>query len=367
MRYIISGIGKGSGGVGDYMQFIDENFKNENFKIITPIRLKIKNKYLAKLSDIISVNFFFRIKLLFLPKNDLTIVAQQFLGYSIMKNLLKRFNNIHLYIMDNSFFCLKSYNHIKNQNKACYKCLGGNFNNALINNCSSLPIQIPRKKFIKLNNLLLDYSSSIKFYFLSNQNALLAKKHFGNQINYEIMHHITDELNPNLIVREKDINLKFDFVLHAVNIDAKGFSYTIDLASKMSEYSFFIPTNKKISLSNVTTSNVRWESGFKKIVTNSKIILTPSFWSYTPETSSLKSFLYNGCVAMIENDYNYSKDIPENCFISLSGDIDNDVNILKTYIENENLLRNLKKEAKLFSDNYFKSSKNKLYKYFSEC
>ena len=367
IHYIISGIGNGHGGVGNYIEYLQIKYADEKCRVVAPVTLSLRNRFVSRLISIIDSYIFLRLRLFFLPKDArITLISQQYLGYLNVKYVLKNFKNINLYLMDNSWFCLSSYNHISNTNKACFSCLGGEYHWSAKNSCKPLPIYRSRNNYLKLNKLISLYSNEINFIFLSNQNQQLALRHFGQHINSKIMPHITEELNPNRFEPlRKDSTSVFDFVLHAADIEVKGLEYSLQLALHLKEYSFYIPTNKVVDLPNVETGYVNWENGLKNIVANSRFILTPSFWSYTPETSTLKSFLHNGCVGLIQDEFNYSNDIPDEAYVKLSGDPSKDSVMLRKVLSDNELMNTLKMRSKSFIVQYFNDAKLELDQYFS--
>jgi len=44
-----------------------------------------------------------------------------------------------LYLMDSSFFCVRSYNHVPGERKACLRCLTGRWDNLIAHRCKPFP------------------------------------------------------------------------------------------------------------------------------------------------------------------------------------------------------------------------------------
>ena len=181
--------------------------------------------------------------------------------------------------------------------------------------------------------------------------------------NIEFNYFLTNELLEKQDIKSTEhssYKTEYDFVYHALDIDSKGFSYFIELAKSMPDFTFFIPTSKKIKLKNLTCKDMRWESGLKDIIINSKIILTPSLWSNTPEASMLKSLKFNGCVALIKTKYNFAQELPERTFINLSGRYLKDTKILENIINDDLKIKEYSIEGKKYFQNYVLDSKESL-------
>ena len=44
-----------------------------------------------------------------------------------------------MYLLDSSFFCIRSYNFVDGERKPCTRCVGGGFEAAEANNCNPFP------------------------------------------------------------------------------------------------------------------------------------------------------------------------------------------------------------------------------------
>ena len=177
-----------------------------------------------------------------------------------------------------------------------------------------------------------------------------------NDLNYELENILKTKNNNNEYV--------FDFIFHGSDIKSKGFDYCVKLARRMRKYNFFFPTSKIINLSNVTTGDVRWETGLRELVMKSRVVLTPSLWSNTPEAATLKSVILNGCVALMKNSFGFCNEVDNESFIELSGEIEKDSILLKKFIDNKKLRLSLQVKGRVFFKKYVNISKKHLSKYF---
>ena len=142
MKYIVSGLSPGKGGVPKLLEYLHVN-SSENFKLITPPNLYIKNKYLNHFIQwgILKI---FRIRLFFLYEKTVILIHFQSIGLKTSKYLIRN-NQSFLYLIDNTFFCLKSYNN-RNYNE-CLDCIN-DYSSSIKNNCSSFHFKYSVSKYI---------------------------------------------------------------------------------------------------------------------------------------------------------------------------------------------------------------------------
>jgi len=122
--------------------------------------------------------------------------------------------------------------------------------------------------------------------------------------------------------------------------------------------SFRSKVEKKNIIKNIIFKDITWESGLKDYVTNSKVILCPSLWSENIAGALIKSFIFNGVVALIPFKYSFANDLPDNIYYKL--DVNNFNNSIKGLMElicNDNLRANLKKDSQKWANAYLKENK----------
>ena len=393
-NYIICGIPPDNTGVGRVMKYIVKNNKKE-FNVIFPkkifypkngLRILIKRKHYFKFikfyfksrySRIINKTIF-NIKLNYLKSKNIIIIHPQTIGFKNVIKLIEK-NNIFIYIMDCSFFCVKSYNHIENSFEPCFLCLGGNYEFAKKYNCKPFPIEYKLNENIIFLKKIKGLSNSINFIAQNPSHSNLIKKHFGNDIKvYTVAIFAGDYIKNKKIINKKnkdveqvDNKFNIDFVYHGAAIEAKGLLYVINIASRLKQYTFLIPASysrckkvlgqklkEKNIIKNIIFKDITWESGLKDYVTNSKVILCPSLWSEPSAGALIKSFIFNGVVALIPSKYSFVNDLPDNIYYKL--DVNNFNKSIKGLMElicNDNLRANLKKDSQKWANVYLKENK----------
>tara|TARA_Y100000389_G_C17459144_1_gene520359 strand:+ start:2190 stop:3308 length:1119 start_codon:yes stop_codon:yes gene_type:complete len=369
MKYIVCGIPPGSGGVGKLIEYLNEKVDQSKYVVLYPKTYNFKNRYIKTILNLISRIIFFRVKLKSVKNKKIILMHHQSIGLKATKFLIDNNKKIDFYIMDNAFFCLKSYNYLEGQNKECLDCLGGNFKSAIENKCKVFPYKHSVYSNIKFLEYLKKQYQKINFYTLSNSNATLIKKHFGNNVFVKAIYFLTNDLvEDQKNIKSQNFNKNgnaFDIVFHADDLEAKGFEYVQELAKELKQYTFYIPTKKKIknTNNNIFTKYMRWETGLKDAVVNAKLVLTPSFWSNTPEAATLKSFLYNGSVGLVKNKYGFVNEIDHQAYLQLSGKKNVDVKIIDNFIKKKNYVH-LSENGKKYIKKYFKEAHKLMEEFF---
>lgn len=366
MKYIICGLAPGSGGVPKLLEYLDDRLDQSKYTILYPKVFYFKNRYLRWFVNKISKTFFFPIRLAGIKNKNIVLMHHQSIGLRLTKYLINNNKRIDYYVMDNAFFCLKSYNYLGSKNKECLECIGGKFENAFKNYCKPYPAKFKVKDNITFLRYLKKQHKKINFYTLSNSNASLLKKHFGKDVRVKALYFITNDMisyQQNLKLTKKLVK-HYDIVFHANDLEPKGFNYMQELAKELKQYTLFIPTSKEIKNKNIFSKFVTWETGLKEIVMNAKLVLTLSLWSNTPEAATIKSFIYNGSVGLIKNKYGFANEIDHQAYLELSGDKNSDVKKIDNFLKKKNYIR-LRKHSKIYIEKYFEKGKKSMHKFFN--
>lgn len=356
MKYIVSGLSPGKGGVPKLLEYLQFN-SSENFKLITPPNLIIKNKYLNYAIQLIILKIF-RIRLLFLFNKTVVLIHFQSIGLKTSKYLIKN-NKTYLYLIDNTFFCLKSYNN-RDENE-CLDCIK-DYSSSVKNNCSSFHFKYSRSEYINFYEFLNTHTHKINFLTLSDTQSKLLKQNLSQNISVQSLYFLTDDLVNRQTSKIKSEKCDYDIVFHGSSHQSKGSNYILKLANSLPEFNFLFPFDRnEIKFNFKKTNNIffkkfSWETGLQKSVINAKLVLTPSNWSNTPEASTLKSILENGSVAMLKTKYGYVNEL-EKFVLCLSGNIESDKVLILDYMKNNSKL-NSSENSSLFFKEYNSKAKN---------
>ena len=114
------------------MTSLIDRLKNDDYTFIyrrnaISIReLKAKKKYFNFLLEILKRNLdnlIFYLKVIVIKDSKILLLHPQTIGFKLFFKINKR-NKIYYYIMDNSFFCVRSYNVHPVLGNECLQCFG---------------------------------------------------------------------------------------------------------------------------------------------------------------------------------------------------------------------------------------------------
>jgi hypothetical protein len=367
-KYLISGIGPGPTGVGRLMVQLTKEAKRHQYTNIykfanKSIRKLIKERRFLQLfvelffRTIKDVRFYFLIK--DIKESEVILIHPQSLGIQNFKKLLEKNTIVKWYVMDNSFFCMKSYNYL---NGECLKCLDS-LNN-IDNSCKPYPNPYAKDEYIEFMEFLRYKINSIKVYAQSDSHKELLKKFYGDGIDVSVVGMDTGEFDFSKQVKEDlDSERENTIVFHNHLVDAKGFSYAYELAKNLPQYRFVFPSRKPYNINadykHIEFLDITWDCGLKDLVKKARLVLCLSMWSSPIEGALVKSIFYNGNVAVVNNMYGFNTEIPDDVILKLNKDID----LSKKQIENfmENNIEYTKSSQQWLKDRYNKYDITKIF------
>lgn len=252
-----------------------------------------------------------------------------------------------IYLFDSSFFCVRSYNHLRNS--TCIECLGGTFSAARKNGCKPYPIP-DRNAIEHLEEIrALSRSGKLRFLAQSETQAKLAQRHFGENSVVRVAGMWTDDVekaiaSPTTSADEK--NIVYDVVFHGSAIGPKGAFWALELASRVPALRFLFPFAPE-SLSSVRIPSnadfnpMSWDNGLEAAIANARLTLVPSLWSASIEAALVKSILIARRVAVIHDETAYSSEVPADLIVKLPYGIEEAAKLLAAAIkENASISRN---------------------------
>ena len=352
-KYLISGIPPSETGVGYLMVNLEQIAYKYDYDVIYPrhvakslrqwqslynplkVILELWNRYKRKKEFIYTINN--------IKDSEVVLVHPQTIGYDNLINIIKLNQTIKIYVMDNSFFCIKSYNVLNNQE--CLRCL--NNLDDCDTSCLPSPVKYDKNKNIEYLKLYKELASKISFYSQNNKQEELLKAHFGSDINITKIGLITGEVFEKELVHS---DLKYDIVYHGANHEAKGIIYTIELAKYLKKYKILIPENRGniiyngVLPENIIFESMSWNSGLKEAVINSKLVLNTSIWSEPVAGALLKSIYYNGNVGIPKTKYGFINDIPKGCVLTLNNNIKESAALIESYLNDNNDMSTISQE-----------------------
>jgi hypothetical protein len=326
-KYLISGIAPSPSGVGHLMSNMVKLANNFDFNVLhpyyynTPFKKVFLNpsKLIKWAASRMISRVFFLYQISGVKKSEIILIHPQTIGLYYFIKLIRSNFRVKIYIMDNSFFCVKSYNVLNGTE--CVKCL--NSLDSIDASCQPFPVKMNKEKNIDYLKLYKKYSNKIEFFAQNIRQKNMLKLHFGEETNVSIIGMRTGEKFTPLSPQK---NKGYDIVFHGEAHEAKGIEYVLNLAEHLGMYSILIPCDRrdiksKVHISkNITFKKMNWNNGLKIEVENAKLVMNPSLWSSAIEGALLKSIYYNGNVAVVGVKYGFVSDIPGDILIRLNSD-----------------------------------------------
>ena len=347
-KYLISGVSPGPAGVGRVLEYLILNSNNFRF-LFPPIGRTRSVKDISNLLNLNSIflffidffqffkkRFIFNLYVNLLNNKEIVILHPQAIGYKNVEKLILK-NKVSIYIMDNSFFCTKSYNYLNTSERACLLCLNLSYENAKKNNCTSFPINYTFEDYFSFLKFLNENSKRIRFITQNKGQTLLLKQQFGNDISYNEIGLLTSDMFGDNKNENESTGKRYDVVFHGDDTLAKGSKYIFEIAKNLPELSFLFPFNSTLQEipKNVDFIKMSWTSGLKDHVVNSKITFCPSLWSAPIEGSVVKTLNLGVALGVFDSEYSFSKEIPSDSVLILTGSLFKDVELLKEFILSE--------------------------------
>ncbi len=237
--------------------------------------------------------------------------------------LLKRTQPTWIYILDASFFCIRSYNHLPGESDACLLCLSGQYENALKNRCRPFPVDnSDTGDFIRFLHPLVT-AGKVRLLAQNELSALLMRRHYGPGAVVRVIGLWTSDMNDIVesFPSEQLPEPAFDVVYHGDAKAAKGLHWALGLALACPDLSFLFPClqppDHEIPV-NCTFRPMRWESGLRDAIHRSNLTLAPSLWSAPIEGALVKSILHSRRVAVVAVESSFSSELTSDLVCRLS-------------------------------------------------
>jgi hypothetical protein len=305
-RYLLAGLSPDSSGTGRFLEALLPIAEGRGYRKIHP---NMGGRFgLAE-----------RIRLSGISGSSLLLLHPQTIGWPLVRTLLRNRNRVGMYVLDNSFFCVRSYNYREGNLGECLDCVG-NLSRCHAS-CEPFPSGAAKQETLGSMQALLEHSPHLTFFCQSEAQKKLILAHFGAQTEAHVVGMKTAEL-VSLVGTPP-----FDVVYHAEEHPAKGFWYTIELARRLPELRFLVPSaredlEKRLGRqdwpSNITFKAMRWESGLDREVRRARMVLCPSLWSAAIEGAVLKSLHENGNVALVGSEFGFSSELPSDLVLHLA-------------------------------------------------
>lgn len=346
MNIIVTMIAPSQGGAGDYLLEVKNQF-NE-FLLISPVNPNFSNELLNKLfieSQKIILKLLIFLTFPFIKLDKVVVYHPQTLGYRISSYLIRNASYIYYFVLDASIFCIKSYN---NRNEVvCTNCIK---QISPYKDCNFFPRKNSLIAFRKHRERIFLELYKIEFIVQTAGYKNIVKGIFGKKANCRILKMKFPSIKVNYL---QNLKKKYDFVYHGNNLEAKGSTYALRIASSFSKYNFFFPYHIDRGGHNVVSKSISWDKGLIEVILKSKIVLCPSIWSAPVEGAVIKTMMLMVPVAIHINKYSASMTLlPKDCFIPLTGILREDLRTLESFLNDEKKLLSVSDKAFKWVKNY---------------
>ncbi len=345
--YFISGIGPDTSGTGRLMQGLlaeKAAINNASAKFLfqyrktVPIKKALKEKkYGAALKEMWSraKNGLFWSQLFFLStftKAPLVFFHPQSLTTKRAWKILHAWRGpIFYFVLDESVFCIRSYNHVFGDNEACTACIGGNTKNIAKRGCEPFPL--PDAFFQAYVENLYDFAKTADITFLtqSTTQTELLSQHFPaekiktvglwtadwDELGYEL-EDVDEFVNP-------DPEYEWDVIYHGYFVSGKGADWLYAVAKHAPDVKFLFSCGRHTRvplpvLPNVKFQYMTWATGLRDSMKKAKITMTPSLWSAPIEGALIKSILLSPMTGVVDVESAYSHILPDDLVHKFSQD-----------------------------------------------
>jgi hypothetical protein len=262
----------------------------------------------------------------FVEASRMMVLHPQEMGMRWLDELISRRSRVGLvtemFVLDASFFCIRSYNHLDGGVAPCLLCLREGPAAAELHRCRPFPIRDPwAKTFV---TRLRDHARSgrVAFWTQTEGYRELLEQFAGASVKARVVGLWTDDFT-DLQVRDPVEPPLADVVYHGSWHEAKGARWAVDLAAAMPERTFLFPCRKPAAVAippNVTFRPLSWDTGLAEQVQASPLCLVPSLWTAPIEGSLVKSIAWSPATAVIESPQGFATELPEGLVLRLPSD-----------------------------------------------
>ncbi|MET1412989.1 hypothetical protein ABVF61_12010 [Roseibium sp. HPY-6] len=271
--------------------------------------------------------FFVRLWFLRRSKTPVLLLHPQDLGFSATLRIIKFLRgNCWIYLLESSFFCVRSYNHQPMEHAACLRCLGDPDQHAAkMYGCSPFPRQTSSATVFVRKLHSLARAGKVHFLAQNERQAKLAEQQFGMPV--PVVGLWTADIEESLIAgtkgsdESKSGDTRWDIVFHGNDVLAKGSRWALSVARHAPQLSFLFPfkcpADVEDAPENCSFVQMSWTSGLRDAVSSCKVVLSPSFWSASIEGALVKNIRFASTTAVAANATSFSDEIPEGVILHL--------------------------------------------------
>ena len=224
-----------------------------------------------------------------------------------------------IFILDESFFCIRSYNQLPGEDTACLRCLDQGTEPALRFGCQPFPIR-DRWAGAFIHQLQKQaVAGKVIFWTQTTGQVALLKKWAGGAVDARSVGLWTDDFDE-LETTPPEAAPLADVVYHGAWLAAKGGPWALRLAEAMPERRFLFPCRRPPGITpppNVIFRQMSWASGLAAQVRSTRLSLVPSLWTAPIEASLVKSIAHAPATAVITVPGSFAESLPADVALKL--------------------------------------------------
>lgn len=255
-------------------------------------------------------------------KDSVLLCHPQSIGFKRSAKMIRSRRVAGIFVLDNSFFCICSYNwNIRTPREACMSCAGKEYIEPYPE-CRDNILDNSRSSFRLYRKALS--SGYIQSVYVQNKNQAQLWKECGYNGTIKMTGLATLSIMKTIHKRalgeterveeleEMILTLRKRFgqiaVIHANKLEAKGWEVAIEIAKINDSTCFIFPESTDLDLhaserQNIIYGNYRWESGLSYLVKESDAVIVPSIWTCATEATLIKSMLLGKQVFVLEQAF----------------------------------------------------------------
>lgn len=262
---------------------------------------------------------------------EIILVHPQVMGFARANAIILGASKpVWIYLLDSSYFCVRSYNWRPGPHRPCLDCIGGDFDKQVEHNC--VPFPIVEEAAMAYTRILHMHARTGRVRFLAQNHtqAGLARRHFGDGADVRVTGLWTEDIEsvmPGGVVSPDLGNQPMGqgpIVFHGWHLDPKGMGWTLDVAEQCPEYQFLFPfadgMTERPAPENCIFEPITWDTGLRERILEARLTLVPSVWSAPIENSLVKSIVVSSGVGVVQNPTSFSNEIPDSVIMKLSED-----------------------------------------------
>jgi len=228
-----------------------------------------------------------------------------------------------LFVLDASFFCIRSYNHVAGESTPCLRCLRTGPVEAARLGCEAFPIR--DRWATTFAQRLSDHArgGTVAFWTQTAGYRDLLEEFAGPGVKVGVAGLWTDDFC-GLESSFPAVSPIADVVYHGSWHEAKGASWALKLAEAMPERTFLFPCRPPATESlppNAVFRPLSWDTGLAEQVQASPLCLVPSLWTAPIEGALVKSIAHAPATAVVAEPHGFVGELPDGLVLRLPSDV----------------------------------------------